>query len=309
MYDSLKKIIKKSGLLINSYDYIREIYYKNILSDEKFVSKKFKKKIGRNVDIENPVDFRDKLQWLKLNWYNPKAVQCADKYEVRMIVSELIGNKYLNDVLNVYESVNEIEIDRLPKSFVFKATHSSGHNFVCYDKDLVNWKQKFKDMQRWLNNNYFWTTREWVYKDIKPRIICERFLSENGKSQGLTDYKFYCFNGVPKYCQIIRDREVGGTIDFYDIYWNHMSFNGLQNLPRSENKITKPEKYEEMLHIAKILSEPFPFVRVDLYYVNNQIYFGELTFFPRSGYGSFNPPIWNEKIGNLLDLSEVMSNQ
>src|SRR5699024_2176259 len=133
----------------------------------------------------------------------------------------------------------------------------------------VDWNKRFKELKSWLKTNYFWRTREWVYKDIKPRIICERLLIEENNSKSLTDYKIYCFNGQPMYCQVIKERENGGTIDFFDTEWNHMNFVGLQNLPNSTKKIKKPIKYDEMLKVSKKVSEEYPFVRVDFYYINN----------------------------------------
>lgn len=258
--------------------------------------------MGREVELINPVRFNDKLQWLKLNWYDPLAEKCADKYKVREFIMERIGSSYLNELYGVYNSVREIDIKKLPNSFVLKATHGSGDNIICKDKNRLNWSKCKRKMERWLKKNIYWRTREWVYKDIKPRIICEKLLEDDNQKDGLTDYKFYCFHGEPKYCQVIKDRSAGGTIDFFDTDWNHMEFTGLQNLPNSQTPIPRPEKLEEMLDISKKLSEPFPFVRVDLYYVNKKIYFGELTFFPKSGFGSFYPPKWNKKIGDLLEL-------
>src|SRR5699024_3684992 len=237
-------------------------------------------------------------------WYDPLAVNCADKYEVRKVIKNKIGSRYLNELYAVYNSVDEIDLQKLPESFVLKATHSSGQNFVCINKNLINWNKKFRELIMWLNTNYFWSNREWVYKYIKPRINCERFLSEddNNLASALTDYKIYCFNGKPKYCQVIKDRNSGGTIDFFDTEWKHMEFSGLQKLPNAEKKIKQPEKFSEMLELCEDLAYGFPFVRVDFYYVKQNIYFGELTFFPKSGFGSFTPLDWNRKMGELIKL-------
>lgn len=286
------------------YDKAKEFYFKYLFSDVGLIKKRFKKRLGREVNLKNPVYFNDKLQWLKLYWHNPIATKCADKYEVREFVKEKIGDKYLNNLLGVYESVNEINIDNLPKSFVLKGTHGSGFNIVCKDKNQMNWNVEFKKMKRWLRQNYYWRNREWVYKDIKPRIICEEYLQDNDLAsfESIADYKFYCFNGDPHYCQVIRGRGQHETIDFFDMDWNHMSFVGMRMLPNSEDEIEKPKDYNEMIWIAKELAKGFPFVRVDLYYVNSKIYFGELTFFPTSGMGEFSPSEWNLKIGELLQL-------
>ena len=302
----MKKILKKNYklyyALIYVFDKIMELYYKHISNPERTVRQRYKRRLGREVELENPKIFNDKIQWLKLNWYNPLAIKCADKYGVREIIREKLGSKYLNNLIAVYDSVDQIDLDKLPDSFVLKGTHGSGYNIVCKDKSKMNWSLEFRKMKRWLRNKYYLKNGEWVYKDITPRIICEEFLFDENQKNGLTDYKFFCFQGEPKYCQVIKDRKSGGTIDFYDMNWKHMEFTGLQDLPRSSNADPKPEKFQKMYNIAKILSENFPFVRVDLYYVQNKIYFGELTFFPRSGFGTFTPAKWNKKMGDLLIL-------
>lgn len=300
---NIKRAVKNNNFFLYLYDRLKELYFKRF-SDEGLIRKRFKKKVGRGVNLENPKEFNDKLQWLKLYWYDPIATQSADKYEVRKIVENRIGDEYLNELIDVYESVDEINVDELPESFVLKGTHASGYNIICKDKNKMNWKLEFNKMKRWLHNNYYWRTREWVYKDIKPRIICERLLIGNDNNLSLTDYKIYCFNGQPTYCQVIRDRDSSGTIDFFDTEWNHMNFTGLQNMPNSTEKIMKPDRYSEMLNLANKLSRGFPFVRVDFYYVQGDIFFGELTFFPAGGFGTFNPPVWNGKIGELLDLPQ-----
>lgn len=302
MLGKLKQVLRESHLTRQQYTNLHQFYIKYVLSDEKFIKKVFKKNTGRKPDLINPVDFNEKMQWLKLNWYDPFAIKCADKYEVRNIVRKKAGQQYLNHIHDIFDSVEDIDIDKLPNSFVLKATHSSGHNFICHNKQEVNWKEQLKELKRWLKINYYWNTREWVYKDIKPRIICEQFLSEDKKSTSLTDYKFYCFNGSPLYCQVIKERSAGGTIDFFDMDWNHMEFTGLQKMPHSTDSIPKPRKLKEMIEIAKQLSGRFPFVRVDLYYVKEKVYFGELTFFPRSGFAEFDPSHWNEKMGQLIKL-------
>src|SRR5699024_10176066 len=219
---------------------------------------------------------------------------------------EIIGTQYLNELYAVYDDVSDIDITKIPKSFVLKGTHGSGYNLICKNKYHHDWKKEKKKMKRWLTQNYYWSKREWVYKDIKPRIVCERYLSEaENSSCGLTDYKFYCFNGVPHFCQIIRGRGGQDMIDFYNMEWEHMPFVGMRLLTNSNDQIKKPKAYNEMIDLSKMLSKGFSFVRVDCYYVDNRIYFGEMTFFPTSGMGKFNPPEWNRKLGQRLILPET----
>lgn len=302
MKEFFKRHYKLYYFLVSLYDFALEKYCSFILNPEKVVIKRYKKRLGEYPDLMNPKTFNEKIQWLKLNWYDPYAIKCADKYGVRKVIKEKIGSGYLNDLIAVYDKVEDIDLDKLPESFVLKGTHGSGFNIICKNKSNMNWNKEFLKMQRWLRTKYYVKNGEWVYKGIKPRIICEAFIEDETQKYGLTDYKFYCFNGEPTFCQVIKDRNKGGTIDFFDMDWNHMEFRGLQNLPNSSDKIDKPEALQEMIDIAKKLSDPFPFVRVDFYYVNKKVYFGEMTFFPRSGFGTFIPYKWNEIIGNKLKL-------
>lgn len=282
---------------------LREYYYR-LYTNEKRIKSLYKKRLGREVNLTAPERFTDKIQWLKLNWYDPLAEKCADKYEVRQIVEQRIGAEYLNELIGVFDSVKQIDRSKLPKRFVLKGTHGSGLNIICRDLDGLDWDRAERTMRQWLKKNYFLQSREWVYKDIKSRIICEKYLSESDGNISLSDYKFFCFNGRPAYCQVIRGRGEHETIDFYDLKWNRMNFNGLRALPRSDIDYKKPEKYDQMIALAEKLAGKFPFVRVDLYYIKEKIIFGELTFFPLSGMGVFKPDEWDYKMGELLVLPE-----
>lgn len=297
----VKNIMEKNIYFEIVYGRLRQAYYKYMFSDKKFIAKQFKEKLGREVNLSNPERFTDKLQWLKLYWYDQIAIKCADKYEVRKIIEDKIGSEYLIKLISVYNSIKEINLDVLPNSFILKVTNGSGHNIICKDKGKVDWDIEFKKIKKWLNYNYYIKDREWVYKGVKPRVICEDYLSENDTGS-LTDYKFYCFNGKPMYCQVIRGRGINETIDFYDTKWNHMPFTGLRPYPNLQKQHEKPSKYNEMIYLATILSKGFPFVRVDFYLVNSKIYFGELTFFPMSGMGKFEPDEWDYILGDLLEL-------
>jgi hypothetical protein len=252
--------------------------------------------------LNNPKTFSEKLQWLKLYWYDEKVHTYVDKYEVRKHIESKLGGKYLNDLLGVYNSFDEIDFGNLPLQFVIKLTHGSGYNIIIKDKTKIDYEMvKFK-INRWMKMKYYLRNGEWVYKNVKPRIVIEKFLYDFNEEQGLTDYKLYCFNGVPTYCQVIRNRGGDESIDFYDLDWNLMPFVGLRNLKNSTTSHPRPKQYSKMIDLARILSKDLPFVRVDFYYVENSIIFGELTFFPTSGYGRFYPDEWNYKIGDLLIL-------
>ena len=302
MISLMKKKLKDNDIAVKISDGLRRVYYKNLISDEQLIRKRFMKRLGREVNLENPTKFNDKLQWLKLNWYDPIATKCADKYEVREIVKERIGEEYLNELIAVYESVDKIDISKLPNQFVLKGTHGSGFNIICKNKFNMNWEEEFKKMRRWLGTNYYLQSREWVYKDQKPRIICEKYLSgEDGNPPN--DYKVFCFNGQPRIIEVDFDRFKNHRRNFYDVNWNFID--GEIKYPNDATvDIKRPEKLTEMLNLSRALSTDFPHVRVDFYYLNNQIVFGELTFFHQSGMGEISPEEFEVAMGDWLELPE-----
>ena len=280
-------------------DKCKELYYKS-MPDEYIIKKRFKKRLRRELQLGDPQGYNDKLQWLKLYWHDPVAIKCADKYEVRQYVADKIGNKYLNVLYGVYESVNEINLDELPKSFVLKATHGSGFNIICKDKTVMDWPKEFRKMRRWLKRNYYWKSREWVYKDIAPRIVCEKYLEEKDAAD-LRDYKIFCFGGEPKLIQVDFDRFKNHRRNIYDFEWNLMDVE--IKYPRDASIIiNKPPNIDLLLDLSRKLSQGFPHVRVDFYLVNGQILFGELTFFHASGRGKFKPEEFELVMGEWLQL-------
>ncbi len=300
MSSLIKEKLKSNESIVKFYDGVKSVYYKYLVSDEQLIRRKFKKRLGREVNLKNPVKYNDKLQWLKLNWYDPMATKCADKYEVRQIIKEKIGEKYLNKLIAVYESVDEIDIAKLPDKFVLKGTHGSGFNIICRDKSKMNWDEEFKKMRRWLRTNYYLQNREWVYKHIKPRIICEKYLEEF-EIRELRDYKVFCFNGVPKIIQVDFDSFKDHKINFYDLDWNFIDVQIKYPNDKSAN-IKKPKHLTEILDLSRTLAADFPHVRVDFYYLDNRIVFGELTFFNESGMGQFDSEQFEVAMGDWLRL-------
>ncbi|HFK1432574.1 TPA: ATP-grasp fold amidoligase family protein [Bacillus cereus] len=301
---SLRETLKKSEMLTNLYDNLKQNYYKNFVSKEDFIKKRFKERLGREVELSNPVKYNDKLQWLKLNWYDAVATKCADKFEVRDFVKEKIGEEYLNDFYGVFESVDEINIDLLPNSFVLKGTHGSGFNIVCRDKTKMDWDKEFKKMRRWLKTNYYLQNGEWVYKDIRPRIICEKYIEQETGAE-LRDYRFFCFNGEPKFITVdfsITNKNKTRR-NLYDLEWNLLEKE--ISYPRENKiKVNKPDKLEEMVKLSRLLSSRFPHARVDFYYIKEKIIFGEITFFHQSGMGKVKPLEFEEEMGRWLQLPE-----
>jgi len=301
----IRQILKKNNLFLDVYYITKNYYYKYLISDEKLIKKKFKKRLNREVNLNNPKKYNDKLQWLKLYWDDPLAEAAADKYKVRELVTNRVGSQYLNKLLGVYESVDEIDLDVLPNKFVLKGTHGSGFNIICEDKTAIDWKFEFRKMRRWFKLNYFWQNRESVYKNIKPRIICEKYLEQDSDEE-LKDYRFFCFNGEPKFIAVdfsINDKEKTRR-NLYDLNWNLMDPE--ITYPKELKKIVeKPKKLEEMIEISRKLSSDFPHARVDFYYINNKIFFGEITFFHQSGMGNIIPEEFEVTMGSWLELPKI----
>ena len=257
---------------------------------------------GETPDLENPKTFSEKQQWYKLNEKNPLMEKCADKVDVREYVTECGYGHLLNDIYGVYDSVKELPIKDLPKKCVIKGAHGSGFNLIVRDKSKVKWGVWKKIMKSWLKQDIYWSGREWVYKNLKKRLVVEKYLED--KSGGLLDYKFFCFNGKPRFMQLEVGRyTANNTRNFYDMDWNLMPFGKeLEHNPNIE--VEKPEGFEEMKEIAEKLSKPFTFVRVDLYQVGGKIYFGELTFFPAGGAPDFKPIEYNKIVGDMWDIGK-----
>lgn len=279
---------------------------RNIISvnDYKFLQKKYYISFNKKLNLTNPTTFNEKLQWLKL--YNKKDIytQMVDKYLVKDYVTGIIGPNYIIPTLGIYNNYDEIDFDKLPNQFVIKCTHDSGGLVVVDNKNFFDREKALNKIKKSLKNNYFYSGREWPYKNVKPRIIIEKYMGEN-----LNDYKIFCFNGEPKFTLVCSNR-CGNekNTDFYDNDWNLLPFTR-ENHINNPNGIKKPKKLNEMLDIARKLSQNIPFVRIDLYDIKKCIYFGEMTFFPSSGFEGFRPYEWDKKIGDMLDLSMVKKDE
>ena len=270
----------------------------------KCLSSWFKKQTGENINFNSPKTFNEKIQWLKLYDSTSLKTVTADKYLVRDWVEKKIGAKYLVPLLGVYNQFDDIDFEKLPNTFILKATHGSGWNYAVKDKSKVNFQELRNKFEAWLKTNYaFKFGFELHYKDITPRIIAEKFI-EN-KFGKLYDWKIWCFNGEPTYIQFRDDWGPNLKMCFFDTRWNKQPF--YYDHPLYEDKLEKPDNLDEMLHIAKILSKGQIFVCVDLYRLDNgQIYFGEMTYTRSSGVGRWYPDEWNLKLGNLLKLPSNM---
>jgi len=291
-----------------------KIFLYRIIKNFKFLPKRTFLKVryqyytGKKLNLENPVEFNEKIQWLKLYYHVPLLTQLADKYAVREYVTKKIGKQYLNELLGVYDDVSAVNFDKLPSQFVLKGTHGSSTNLIVKDKSQLNVAKAKKELKRWMRHDqYRKVGYEWAYKNIKPQIICEAYL-EGNKGEGLIDYKFHCFNGIPKFVYFSVDRDTYKSYYFYDMNLKKAAFS--KKLKGSvEEKFDLPKNIEKMSKLAKILADVLPYVRVDFYSIKGEIIFGEMTFYPSDGRIDFYPDFYNKIIGDYLTLPEIPKDQ
>lgn len=275
----------------------------NLFPDRFYIQAMYYLKMGRKLNLDDPHSFTEKLQWLKLFDRDSNYCKMVDKYLVKEHVAGLIGKEYIIPTLGVWDSVDSIDFNSLPDRFVLKTTHGGGSNgvVICKDKKSLDIQVVKNRLKQSMKQKIYEYNREWPYKNVKPRIIAEHFMEETGLSNELADYKFFCFNGEPKYCQVIRDRHTKETIDFYDMDWNHQDFVGLNPVARNGlTPVARPCCLNDMINICRKLSERIPFARIDLYVISSRPFFGEITFYPNGGFGAFTPNNWDEIMGNLL---------
>lgn len=303
----LKQKIKNGLRFISDYGF-RYMYLGNIgllrsVSDEEYLKKRYLIATGKELNLKDPSDYTEKLQWLKLYDHNPRYTVMVDKYRVKQYVSECIGTEYVIPLLGVWDKYDDINFDMLPEKFVLKCTHDSGSYVICKDKKKLDKKATKKRINKYLKRNYFVCSREWPYKGIKPQVIAEPYLEDENDGE-LRDYKFFTFGGEPKVLYIAQGRgKKGETVaDFFDMNLNHLPFtidHDMADVPPHP-----PKNFELMKELARKLSEGTPQLRVDFYEVNGRVYFGEMTFFHCSGLTTFNPAEWNKIFGDWVILPE-----
>lgn len=259
------------------------------LPDKSYIKLYYRLRVGRKLNMNNPTTLNEKLQWLKFNYRFPLQSIVSDKLLVREYVKDKIGEKYLIPLIGSWKKYDDIDFSLLPEKFVLKCNHDSGGLVVCNDKEKLNHIEARRKIEKSLNSNFFYIGREYQYRNIKPMILCEKFISDNGNVP--MDYKIYCFNGVPDVILVCKDRFSKNThrasYYFFDQEWKFQPLNkGDENIKNVD--INKPKNLDEMIDIAKELSKDFVFARIDLYNVDGRIYFGEITLSPNSG---FDPDI------------------
>ena len=264
---------------------------------------------GKKLNLNNPIEFNEKIQWYKI-FYRPKILtQLVDKYAVREYVETEIGAQYLNEIYGVYNTPEEIPYEKLPQKFVIKATHSSGHNVIVTNKAQLDQRKTNKLLKKWLGiNQYYRAGQEWAYKDVEPRLLVEKFIIDD-KRTSLTDYKLYCFDGKVKFIEVHIDREEKLKVANFDLNFNELPFNKMPLENRIKEPIDKPINLDKMVELSEKLSKDFPFVRVDFYSVEGKTIFGEMTFYPSDGRKDYVPDEYNAIIGNYFELPKLQPGQ
>lgn len=276
------------------------------IPDEFYLKFVFRAKMGYWPNLKNPKTYNEKLQWLKLHDRKPEYTLLVDKYEVRKYISKTIGEEYLIPLLGVWDRFEDIDFGALPDQFVLKCTHDSGGLVICKDKSKLNIGKTRKKLNKCLQKNYYWGFREWPYKDVKPRIVAEKFMVDESGVE-LKDYKIFCFEGNPKALFIATDRGIHQTkFDFFDLEFKHLPFK--QHYPNNEKKkIKRPAGLDVMLDLSRKLTANMIHCRTDFYDINGRVYFGELTLSHFSGFEPFEPQEWDEKFGEWLDINGAFS--
>lgn len=271
--------------------------------DKAMIKLQYRIKLKRKLNLKDPKRYTEKIQWYKLYYRNPVMMECVDKYGVRRYIEKKGLGNILNQLYQVVDRPEEINFDQLPDKFVIKTTNGSGTNILVKDKKTLNIAETKKKLNDFLNMAEASAGREWAYGGSSKKIIVEELLEDNSnKDKGISDYKFLCFNGKPVYVVYDKDRFSDHKRNFYDVNWNYVKVDS--DCPCFEDSVKKPENYEKMVEIASVLSRDFPAVRVDLYNIEGKIYFGELTFYPWSGYVQYTPDSFDFELGKYFVLPE-----
>ena len=290
-------------------NFVRRFGYQifRLIPDAIYIRLRYKNVFSRFPDLRNPKTFNEKINWLKLYDRNMIYTIMVDKYEAKRYVADIIGEEYIVPTYGIWDRAEDIDFDSLPDKFVLKATHDSGRVIICRDKSKLDKNNAIREMRKSLRRNFYAVTREWPYKNVKPRIIAEKLLEVTDGGE-IADYKVHNFNGVPKVILVCRDRfrETGLTEDFFDTEWKHISVRrpGHPNAPVLEDK---PAKLSKMLELSEKLSNGYPFMRTDFYCVDGKVYFGEITLYPASASVPFIPQTFDELLGAQLNITNFQT--
>ena len=277
-------------------------YAMRIIPDRAYIQMYYFAHFKKFCDLKNPKTYNEKLNWLKLHDKNPIYTRIVDKFEAKEYVKDIIGDQYIIPTLGVWDKFDDIDFDELPQQFVLKCTHDSEGLVIVKDKDKLDKEMAKNKIESALKQNFFYIGREWPYKNVKPRIIAEKYMEDHIDGE-LRDYKFFCFDGEPKAMFVASDRASDNVkFDYFDLNFNHLDIK--QKYPHAEQPLRKPVTFEKMIELSKVLSKGFPHVRVDFYEVDGQLYFGELTFYHFSGFMPFEPDKWDKIFGDWIKLPQ-----
>lgn len=277
-------------------------YLIRFVPDKIYLSAYYYAKQKRFPNIKNPKRFSEKIQWLKLYDKNPEHTVAVDKYLAKPYVAKIIGEKYITPTLGVYDHFDQIDFNKLPDKFVLKCNHDSAGLVIVQDKSKLDRAKAKEEIEQALKYNYYYISREWPYKDVKPVILAEEYL-ENGE-EGLHDYKVWCFNGKAMYIQYITGRIRKTYEAFYDRDWEKQDFTYYN--PLMDGEVKRPERLEELLEVSEKLAKDMPFLRADFYILETgEIKFGEMTFFPIGGMERWHPDEMDVKFGSMIDLAMI----
>lgn len=299
---TLKKLWQedKNSIFSAVFNNLVHIGVLNCLPDKLFLQIAYRLHIGKKLNLDNPKTFNEKLQWLKLNDRNSEYSKMVDKYLVKEYVENVLGEEVIIPTLGVWESADQIEFEKLPEKFVLKCNHDSGGIVICKNKSELDRTATIEKLSKCLKKNGYWYGREWPYKNVKPCIIAEEYIVDSDTD--LKDYKFFCFNGRIRCFKVDFNRYTNHRANYYDSECTLLPFGEVVCPPDYNHKIVLPDNINEMMAMAEKLAIGIPFVRVDFYNVDGRIFFGEMTFYPASGFGRFIPGEWDEKIGSWLQI-------
>lgn len=294
----IKKALKDPYKIIA---YLNRTPVMKVIPDDLCVKCLYRSELGKKLDLNHPVGFNEKLQWLKLYDHKDEYTLMVDKLSVKRYVADKIGEEHVIPLLGVWERADDVDISQLPDQFVLKTNHDSKGIVICKDKDTFDLEGARAFLQKHLDYNFYYGGREWPYKNVKPRIIAEKYMEDLADGE-LRDYKFFCFNGVPKVLYISQNRffQEETVADFFDMDFQHLDIR--MDHEMAETLPEKPKNFELMKELAEKLSAGIPQVRVDFYEADGRVYFGELTFFHCSGFAPFRPEKWDKVFGDWIDL-------
>ena len=283
------KLFRKLSRLIPDRIYLQIVYFKHF---------------RRFINFNNPKTFNEKIQWLKLNYRNEEYTKLVDKYRVKQYITKLIGEEYVIPTLGVWNNVDDIDFKSLPEKFVLKCNNDSGGIVICKNKKDFDEAKAKSFLKERLKNNGYWYGREWPYKNVKPCIIVEKYM-EDSISKDIKDYKFFCFNGSMEFFDIDIDRFIEHRANYYDRNGNFLPYGITYCPPDYTKKIEMPKNLDKMIELAETISHNTVLSRIDFYEIDGQVYFGEITFYPGSGFSPFTDEKWDYKLGDMIDLPNI----